>query len=100
MRRSFNGLIQIVEQELLKKSLSGNLFVFRGKRSDKIKLLYWDRNGFAIWYKRLEKGQFCFPRIEGTHAVIGVHELSLLLEGIDLTTKRLSNYSLDENDVG
>ena len=98
MRKSFNGLIEIVNQTLLKNALSGHLFVFRGKRSDRVKLLYWDRTGFCIWYKRLEKGQFLFPRIEGQCAVIGMHELSLLLEGVDLTTKRLSSYSLNQDD--
>ena len=90
MRRSFDGLsgmtVTIIEQD----PLSGHLFVFRNRNRDRLKILYWDRDGLAIWYKRLEKGTFQFPTdmIEkdkrAPRAEIHTEQLSLLLGGIDL----------------
>lgn len=65
MRKSFNGLAYLVKQELNKDLLSGELFVFISRRGDKVKILYWDRNGLCIWSKRLEKGLFRRPKIQG-----------------------------------
>jgi transposase len=62
MRKSFDGLCAVVMETLQGNPLDGHLFLFRGKRSDRIKALIWDRNGLAIWYKRLEKGRFGGPR--------------------------------------
>jgi transposase len=88
MNLSFDGLSQLVKEVLEKDPLSGHLFVFFNKRLDKVKILYWDRNGFSIWYKRLERGIFRMPRIQSKVFSLTVSELSLLLEGIDLTEKR------------
>jgi transposase len=85
MRKSFDGLSALVKQEIKKDVLTGELFVFMSRRGDRIKVLYWDRNGFCLWAKRLEKGVFRRPKIQGKVAKMRVHELSLLLEGIDLT---------------
>ena len=84
MRRSFDGLAQMVEAFLGADPLSGHLFVFRNRRGDRVKILYWDRDGLAIWYKRLEEGTFRFPRGNERSIRVTATELSMLLEGIDL----------------
>lgn len=96
MRRSFDRLAGMVEQSLAQDPLSGNLFVFRNRGSDKLKILHWDKDGFAIWYKRLEEGTFRFPRIVDGQSSIEVKasELAMLLEGIDLRSiKRGKRFS-------
>lgn len=85
MRRSFDGLARLVKESMNKDVFNGELFVFMGRRSDRVKILYWDRNGFCLWAKRLEKGVFHRPRIQGVVAKMSSHELMLLLEGIELT---------------
>lgn len=79
MRRSFDGLAAMVEEHVGHDPLSGDLFVFCNRRGDRMKILLWDGDGYALWYKRLEEGTFCFPagKSEVSHA-----ELSLILEGI------------------
>ncbi len=92
MRRSFDGLCGMVEQIVQEDPLSGHLFVFRNRNRDRLKILYWDRDGLAIWYKRLEAGTWQLPTdVRGTgdgvsSAEITTEELSLLLGGIDLRT--------------
>src|SRR5262249_13769261 len=95
MRKSFDSLAGLVEQQLGQDPLAGDLFVFRSKRGDRLKLLYWDGDGLAIWYKRLEEGSFGFPQRAPQRASVGAHglvirpaELAMLLDGIDLTTVR------------
>ncbi len=65
MRKSFDTLSGLVQQYLDQDPLSGDLFVFRSKRGDRVKLLYWDNDGLAIWYKRLEEGTFTLPKAGG-----------------------------------
>lgn len=87
MRRSFDGLAAMVKYILREDPLSGHLFVFRNRKGDRAKVLFWDKSGFVIWYKRLEKGTFRFPRQareEGQSLELSAGELTLLLEGIDL----------------
>ena len=90
MRRSFDGLAGMTTTIIEQDPLSGHLFVFRNRNRDRVKILYWDRDGLAIWYKRLEKGTFQFPtdlkskEERQPKAEISVDELSLLLRGIDL----------------
>lgn len=86
MRRSFDGLAQMVREFLGADPLCGHLFVFRSKRGDRLKLLYWDSDGLAIWYKRLEKGTFRFPpATDGGHGVeLRAADLTMLLDGVDL----------------
>jgi len=91
MRKGFDTLAARVREVLRGDPLSGHLFVFRNRRGDRVKLLYWDRDGFVIWYKRLEKGVFRLP-IAGEHgavsAEIGRRELAMMLEGVDLRQAR------------
>lgn len=82
MRKSFDGLCGLVRQELGEDPLSGSLFVFCNRRRNMVKLLYWDRDGFALWFKRLEKGRFSLPPIPATDYRIDRRELVLLLEGV------------------
>jgi len=106
MRRSFDGLAMVVERVFGESPLSGHLFVFRNRRGDRLKLLYWDRDGYAIWYKRLEAGVFGLPEASDTNRVeLSPGDLSLILEGVDLRSVRrkkrfrLTN-SRDEGNCG
>lgn len=82
MRKSFDGLCGIVRSEFEADPISGSLFVFCNRRRNMIKLLYWDRDGFALWYKRLEKGTFRTPKPGSGAAEIDRRSLALLLEGV------------------
>ena len=90
MRRSFDGLCGMAENIMKQDLLGGSLFVFRNRNRDRLKILYWDRDGLAIWYKRLEQGTFQFPtdltpkEERSNCAEISSDDLSLLLGGIDL----------------
>lgn len=84
MRKSFDGLNAIIQQSLKQDPLRAALFVFFNKPRDKVKIMYWDRNGFAIWYKQLTQGRFRPPRITATSYVMTLSDLNCLLEGIDL----------------
>lgn len=85
LRKSFDSLAEQVRQHLHLDPLSGHLFVFRNKRGDRLKLLYWDEDGFVIVYKRLEQGTFRWPSVaEGQSSVtLRAAELTMLLDGID-----------------
>lgn len=87
MHKSFDGLSALVQSQLKLSPLQAHLFVFFNRTRDKVKLLYWDRNGFFIWYKRLEQGRFPALKVSGSHYKLTVAELNLLLEGIDLCDK-------------
>ncbi|MGD8940626.1 MAG: IS66 family insertion sequence element accessory protein TnpB [Gammaproteobacteria bacterium] len=90
MRKSFDGLAVLVQEVLKHNPLSSHIFVFRNKAADKIKLLWWDRNGFSIYYKRLERGRFKFPKLNKSSITLTQQELELLLDGIDISKlKRL-----------
>jgi transposase len=97
MRKSFNGLFGIVSNALSSDPLSGDVYVFINKRKDRLKLLFWDKGGFWIFYKRLEKGTFQRPvSCSGTSSIdLSYEELVMMLEGIDLNTiKRRSRYHI------
>ena len=85
MRWSFDSLAMLVERVIEEDPLSGHLFVFRNRRGDRLKILYWDRDGYAIWYKRLEEGVFLFPSHRGDGMEVSAGDLALVLEGIDVT---------------
>ena len=95
MRKSFDGLLALVDGLLSQDPFSGHLFVFRNRRADRVKILYWDRSGFCIWYKLLEKGTFQLPPSESTCLEMTAADLALVLEGIDLSrAKRQKRFSL------
>jgi transposase len=84
MRRSFDGLFLMAEKIVRQDPFSGHLFVFINKRKDRVKVLYWDGDGFAIWYKRLEDGTFGIEERGSGGVEIEASRLSLILGGIDL----------------
>lgn len=93
MRRSFDGLAAMAATLLRQDPLSGHLFVFRNRRGDRMKILYWDRDGMALWYKRLEAGVFRFPQHAADGVEISPADLALVLEGIDVAdAKRRKRY--------
>jgi transposase len=95
MRRSFDGLHALVRDHLQLDAFAGHLYLFANKRKDRLKILYWDNSGFAIWAKRLEAGTFAIPSGEpgSRRFEITVEELGALLSGIDLDqAKRRQRY--------
>jgi transposase len=93
LRKSFDGLCNEVRSVLARDPLCGHVFVFLNRRRTQVKLLMWTRGGFLILHKRLEKGTFIFPReitSETRRVEIDVHELMMLLEGIDIRHVRAS----------
>jgi transposase len=95
MRRSFDGLHGLVTSVMELDALAGHLFVFSSRKKDRVKIFYWDRDGFAIWSKRLEEGTYAMPfgQREERRAEITAQELSALLSGIDLSqAKRRKRY--------
>lgn len=88
MRKSFNGLVSIVENDLKRDPLSGHLFVFTNRRRNRIKILFWDRSGLWVCTKRLERGTFAWPTGSEPVAELTSAELALLLGGIDLRETR------------
>jgi transposase len=90
MRLGFYGLAGLVRTNLKQEPLSGDVFIFLSRRRNQVKLLQWDRDGFAIYYKRLEKGTYELPKInpETNHAQITSEQLMLILQGISLRSIR------------
>jgi transposase len=89
MRKSFDGLSGLVQECFGQDLLTGHLFLFVNRRRDRIKILYFDRDGLVIWYKRLEVGSFEMPRTaEGDGIELGPAQLALILSGIDMTSAR------------
>jgi len=95
MRRGFDRLAEQARTVIGVDPLGNNLFVFRSRRGDRLKILVWDRDGYVLWYKRLEVGVFKLPRIEANAGSVELRasELAMLLDGIDMTKlKRLPRY--------
>ncbi len=91
LRRSLDGLAAMTRQILREDPLSGHLFVFFNRRRDRVKILFWDRSGLALYYKRLEKGVFRLSALEHSNrrrAEIEAAEPALILEGIDLANAK------------
>jgi transposase len=98
MRKGFDSLASLVESSLALDPFSGHLFVFRSRRGDRIKVLWWDRDGYCLWYKRLEKGCFRFPTgvatPGATHVEVKAADLMMILDGVDLgSVRRQPRYS-------
>jgi len=83
MRRGFDGLARQVQQVLGQDPFSGHLFVFRGRRGDLVKVLFWDGQGLCLFAKRLERGRFVWPQAKDGVVTLTPAQLSMLLEGID-----------------
>ena len=100
MRCGFDGLASIVCNTLGLDPLSGGLFLFLGRRRDRVKILFWDRDGYALYSKRLEKGRFPLPCVQKPVTgppvcMLAAYEMTLLLEGIDLAgARRRKRFSL------
>lgn len=101
MRRSFDTLAGNVRDFLRRDPLAGHLFVFRNRRGDRVKILYWDRTGYCLWYKRLEVGVFHFPKTEGASSVeVNAPDMALMLEGIELAgAKRRKRFTLEGREA-
>lgn len=99
LRKSFDGLAALVTQGLGGDPLSGQLFVFRNKAGDRLKILAWEGDGYAIWYKRLEAGTFRFPDVTDRAGIeVRAADLAMLLDGIDLeSVKRRKRYRRPES---
>ena len=92
-RKSINGLSVIVEASMELPAMSGALFIFCNKAKDKLKILYWDKTGFALWYKRLEKDKFKWPKKMDTDCIeLNEQQLSWLLNGYDVIGHQQVNY--------
>ena len=82
-RKQINGLSVLVQEEIDEDLFGKNLFLFCNKMRNRMKILYWDRNGFCMWFKRLEKDRFPWPRNEKEVKEISFEQLNMLLSGID-----------------
>lgn len=95
MRCGFDRLAEMAHRVTGQDPLSGHLFLFRSRGGDRLKILYWDRDGYALWYKRLEEGTFRLPKTGPSQQSIQLRasELAMLLDGIDLrSVKRSRRY--------
>jgi transposase len=96
MRKSFDGLHTLVQQVFQLDPLDGHLFLFFNRRGDRVKILWWDRDGLALFYKRLEAGTYQLPVVAGDAQGVEIDatQLALLLGGVDLpSAKRRKRYS-------
>lgn len=95
MRCSFDRLAELAKAVTGDDPFSGHLFLFRSRGGDRLKILHWDRDGFALWYKRLEEGTFKLPKVEPSQRSVELRasELAMMLDGIDLrSVKRVRRY--------
>lgn len=104
-RKSINGLLMIIESDMALSPFSESLFVFCNASRDKIKIFYWDKTGFCLWYKQLEKDKFKWPRTNDAMLSLSAEQISWLLRGLDiaklsLTKKKLLHYWLLARRIG
>jgi transposase len=101
MHLSFDRLAALAREVIQQDPLSGHLFAFRNRAGDKLKILSWDRSGFCLWYKRLERGVFHLPRTTAAHLEIDAADLLLLLDGIELAhARRRPRFTLPVGERG
>jgi len=102
MRRGFDRLAEQAHTVTRQDPQSGHLFVFRSRGGDRLKLLHWDKDGYALWYKRLEEGTFKLPRLDASQRSVELQasELAMILDGIDLSSvKRVRRYRREEKSL-
>jgi transposase len=92
MRKAINGLSMLVEAQLELDPFSGHLFVFCNRRRNMIKVLYWDRNGFCLWHKRLEKHRFRWPESWDQVLQLDQRQLNWLLDGLEVQQGRAHSH--------
>jgi transposase len=88
MRKSIDGLSIIVSEQLDKNPCGPEVFVFYNTAKNKLKILYFDKNGFCLWYKRLERGRFLLPRVSGNSYALTIEKLRWLLDGLRIEELR------------
>jgi transposase len=88
MRKSFDGLAEVVRSFLGHDPLGGNVFVFRNRSSERVKILWWDGDGLTIYYKRLERGTFRFPASSERSVAVDAAQLLRLLDGMEIAARR------------
>ena len=88
MRKSFDGLAEVVRSFLGHDPLGGNVFVFRNRSSERVKILWWDGDGLTIYYKRLERGTFRFPKSDERTVAVDGPQLLRLLDGLEIAARR------------
>jgi transposase len=96
MRCGFDRLAELAQVVTNQNPMDGHLFLFRSRGGDRLKILLWERDGFVLWYKRLEEGVFKLPRIDGDARSVELRasELAMMLDGIDLrSVKRVKRYA-------
>jgi len=99
LRKGFDGLSALVQTALGDNPFSGQIFIFRGRRGDRIKVLWYEREGLCLFYKRLNEGRFIWPQASNGAVLITVAQLSMLLEGIDWRRpRRTSPNDPDQKD--
>jgi transposase len=101
MRKSIDGLMAIVQEELEEDAYSGHLFVFVSRRCDRVKILTFDRGGFVLIYKRLERGQFKLPHMDPSSMAVEIDatQLAMLLDGIDFgRVRRPKHWTPSQSD--
>jgi len=103
MRKSFDSLAAIVKNGFKKNPLDGTFFIFINRTADRLKILYWDRDGYALWYKRLEAGRFRLPTTLTSDgepaALISAAQLAMILEGIEpVSVKQQKRFALKNTE--
>jgi transposase len=101
MRRGFDRLAEQAQAVTLQDPQAGHLFVFRSRGGDRLKVLYFDKDGYALWYKRLEEGTFKLPKLDAAQKSVELRasELAMILDGIDLASvKRSPRYRWTEGE--
>lgn len=88
MRKSIDGLSIVVAEQLDKNPCGSDVFVFHNSKRDKLKILYYDKNGFCLWYKRLEKGRFALPKMNNNSYALSIEQLRWLLDGLRIEELR------------